>query len=314
MNKVSTYLLSLILSILLVLALFGSVAMSIADINVTAKKAKALAEKKDVSAKILTQIDKYYREQSASTGIPASVFTDNISEEYIQSVLETYIDGTFTSLKDDHSLNVKVPKNEAMELALDTFFNDYADSTGYEKDEAFYNKLETTKANAYKYIGSACDIYKASSLGKHGLLRKASKIYRLRPLLTFASVGGAVLLMLFILAVNRRDKKTFLYWTGISAVIAGIFGTVPSIYLVGTKYFDSFSIKQPQVFIAYTTSMYRLTEAFMAASIALFVIGAALIVMYAVFYGKHKHLSENDPVLSIPGSEKNESKEKKNID
>jgi hypothetical protein len=36
--------------------------------------------------------------------------------------------------------------------------------------------------------------------------------------------------------------------------------------------------------------------------------------MYAVFYGKHKHLSENDPVLSIPGSEKNESKEKKNID
>ena len=57
MNKVSTYLLSLILSILLVLALFGSVAMSIADINVTAKKAKALAEKmKDESITVSLKV------------------------------------------------------------------------------------------------------------------------------------------------------------------------------------------------------------------------------------------------------------------
>ncbi|HRR75992.1 MAG TPA: hypothetical protein P5191_04160 [Ruminococcus sp.] len=303
MKKVSTYLPSLILSIFLVLALFGSLAMTIFDINVTAKKAKALSEKKELSSKVITQLNKHYREQAAATGIPANVFMDNISEEYIDSVIDAYIDGTFTAMKTNRSLNVQVPKNPAMEEALEKFFGDYADSIGYEKNEAFYRKLDNTKTNAYKNIGSCCDVFKASSLGKHGLLSKASKLYRLRPLLTFASVGGAVLLMLFILAVNWKDKRPFLYWTGIAAVISGIFGTVPSIYLVSTKYFDSFSIKQPQVFTAYTASMYRLTEAFMAVSISLLVIGIALIVIYGVSYRKNKRIA--DSTHSAP--EKNEA-------
>lgn len=57
---------------------------------------------------------------------------------------------------------------------------------------------------------------------------------------------------------------------------------MPSIYLISTRYFNAFSIKQPQIFAAYTGAMFKLTEAFMAASIAVCAAGITLLVLYAV--------------------------------
>ena len=104
----------------------------------------------------------------------------------------------------------------------------------------------------------------------------------MRPLLTFASAGGTALMILFLIFINRKEKKTVLYWSGISAAIAGAIGMVPSIYLLSTDYFNAFSIKQPQIFAAYTSAMFKLTEAFMAASIAVCAAGITMIVLYAV--------------------------------
>lgn len=301
MNKVSTYLLSLIMTILLIIAMTASTAMVIADINVTEKKASAISSKGNIPAKIVTQLDKYYRSKAGATGIPANVYMDSISEGYISSAVDSCLAGTFSSLKENKSFSASIPENKALEDSINKFFNDYADQSGYEKDDAFYKKLDTTKSAAYKVIGDYCDIYKAASLSKHGVMGKASKLYRLRPLLTFASVGGVVLLILFIAAVNRKDKKTILYWTGISALISGIFGTLPSAYLLGVKYFDSFSIKQPQVFSAYTRSMYGLTNAFLAASIAMLVLGIAMVVLYGVFCGMtHKAAAVQDIASPAP--------------
>ena len=89
-------------------------------------------------------------------------------------------------------------------------------------------------------------------------------------------------MILFLIFVNFREKKTIFYWAGISAVIAGAIGMIPSIYLLSTKYFNAFSIKQPQIFAAFTGAMFKLTEAFMAASIAVCVAGIAMIVLYTV--------------------------------
>lgn len=133
---------------------------------------------------------------------------------------------------------------------------------------------------------------------------KISKLYKMRPLLTFASTGAVVLLILFLLAINRKDKKVFLYWTGISAIISGVIGTVPSAYLLATKYFNAFSIKQPQVFAAYTGAMYKITEAFMAASIALIVVGISVIVLYAVFCSKNKITEQKMEVINSSESDK----------
>lgn len=291
MKKVKTYLPSLILSIILVLCFTASLAVVIVDINVTANNAVALAEKKELTSKAMSQIEKSFKEKSGSTGIPSSVYTDAIDEAYVKKTIEAYIDFAFklfSSLEIGDEYSSPIEENSSLDASIEKFFNDEAEKNGYEKDETFYNKLDATKKNAYKIIGNSCDVFKVSSLHDHGAVPKISKIYNLRPLLTFAAAGAVVLLILFLLAINYKDKKAFLYWTGISAIISGVLGTIPSAYLLASKYFNSFSIKQPQVFAAYTGAMYKITEAFMAASIALTVVGISVVVLYAVFCGKDK--------------------------
>ncbi|MCM1007882.1 MAG: hypothetical protein NC485_08105 [Ruminococcus flavefaciens] len=306
MKKVATYLPSLMLSIILVLCFIASITVIIVDINITENSAVALTEKKELASKSMSQIEKGFKEKSGSTGIPASVYTDAIDDEYIKEVIEIYITHTFklfTAPELGSGYDPIVP-NSKLESSIDAFFNEQAEKNSYEKDEVFMKKLEATKNNAYKIIGNNCDVYKLSSLYNHGAMPKISKLYKMRPLLTFASTGAVVLLILFLLAINRKDKKVFLYWTGISAIISGVIGTVPSAYLLATKYFNAFSIKQPQVFAAYTGAMYKITEAFMAASIALIVVGISFIVLYAVFCSKNKITEQKIEVINNSESDK----------
>ena len=282
MKKLSAYIPSLIISILLVLLTICSVGVIIIDINVNAKRTIALSEKKNIAAKASEQLERKFKELSGASGIPAETYTANLDEEYLQSVINAYINEGYSALKSGEKFSVEIPENAEMNNAIEDFFNKAADETGYEKNDDFYKKLDNTKENAYKVIGEECDIYKFSALDKHGVLKPASKVYKMRPLLTFAAVGGTVLLTLFLIFVNRKEKKTIFYWTGICATIAGTIGMIPSIYLLSTKYFNAFSIKQPQIFTAYTGAMFKLTEAFMAASIAVCVAGIAMIVLYAV--------------------------------
>lgn len=282
MKKLSAYIPSLIISILLVLLMICSVGIIIVDINVNAKRTITLSEKKNIAAKASDQIERKFRDLSGASGIPAETYTSNLDEEYLQSVINAYINEGYNALKSDEKFSVEIPENAEMNKAIEDFFNKAADETGYEKNDDFYKKLENTKENAYKVIGDECDIYKFFSLEKHGVLSPASKVYKMLPLLTFASIGGTTLMILFLLFVNFKEKKVIFYWTGISSVIAGAIGMIPSIYLLSTKYFNAFSIKQPQIFAAFTGAMFKLTEAFMAASIAVCVAGIAMIVLYTV--------------------------------
>lgn len=282
MKKLNAYIPSLLFSILLVILMICSVGVIIVDINFNAERTITLSEKKDISDKAYAHLNSKFRESSGASGIPSDIYLKNLDKEYIQSVVNAYINSGYDVLKSGKKMNIDIPKNTEMEKALDDFFNNMADETGYEKNEEFYNKLENTKKNAYQLIGECCDIYKFAALEKHGVLTPASEIYKMRPLLTFASVGGTALMILFLIFINRKEKKTVLYWSGISAAIAGAIGMVPSIYLLSTDYFNAFSIKQPQIFAAYTGAMFKLTEAFMAASIAVCAAGITMIVLYAV--------------------------------
>ncbi len=300
MKKLSAYIASLIISIFLVMLIICSTGIIIIDINVNAKRTITLSEKKNIAAKTSEQINRKFRDLSGASGIPAETYTSNLDEEYLQSVINAYINEGYNALKSDEKFSVEIPENAEMNKAIEDFFNKAADETGYEKNDDFYKKLENTKENAYKVIGDECDIYKFSALEKHGVLRPASKVYKMRPLLTFASIGGTVLMILFLIFANFREKKTIFYWAGISAVIAGAIGMIPSIYLLSTKYFNAFSIKQPQIFAAFTGAMFKLTEAFMAASIAVCVAGIAMIVLYTVL------IRQNNTQQSSPEKTKEE--------
>ena len=298
MNKISTYIMSVIISVLMIFCFLGGAAALIVDINITPSKTVKFAENEKIDEKVMASIDKHYREKANSTGIPAAVFTDNISRDYVRSQMKVYIDAAYDVLENGGKFSAEPSENEELEAALDKFFNDYADDTGYEKDAEFEKKLENTKKNSYKTLGGYCDIFKVSSMESHGLMNKLSKLYSRRYPLTIAVSAICLMLIAVMFIIHRKNKKELMYWCGMSAVIAGIMGALPCIYLISTKYYDSFSIKQPQVFTAYTKALYGITEAYTAACIAIAVIGISMVVIYGVLSGKKQKAAEVLPITN----------------
>lgn len=124
MKKVTAYLPSLILSIILVLCFIASVAVIIVDINVTENNAVSLAEKQELTSKSMAQIEKSFKEKSGSTGIPASVYTDAIDDKYLKEVIEIYITKAFklfTEPELEGGYDPSVP-NSKLESSIDAFF------------------------------------------------------------------------------------------------------------------------------------------------------------------------------------------------
>ncbi|EWM53446.1 hypothetical protein [Ruminococcus flavefaciens] len=289
MKKISTYLPSLIISVLLVFVFIISSAAMLVDINISSEKLKGLVSKKELEPMIISEVGKYYADKYNTSGIPADVYTDAIDNEYIRSFEMAYIDSAFNALKGNGRMVMTPPSNKALEENIEKFFNDFAEENNYEKDDKFEQKLQNTKDNAYAAIGSFCDVYKFSAMNDRGVLKKLALLYSNRIIATVALLGATLLLILLLIAVNHKKRITAVYWCGISAIIAGVMGGTPSIYLIATKYFDSFIIKQAPVFTAFTSVMYKLTEAFTAVMIAFIVIGITLSVIYGVTHEKKKY-------------------------
>ena len=288
MKKLSTYLVSLIISIILVFMIIASALTTIVRINMTGSKSIQLFEANHIYSLITGELQKYFVTQYNTTGIPADVYMEALDEDYIRTVTNSYADAVFSSLTASESTTFDIPENETLENNIRNFFSDYANKNNYEKDEVYEKKISSTIENAYRVIGNYCDVYKYSTLSEHGVLSKISKIFsRLGSFMTICIVATVFVVILLIIA-NIKGISCVLYWTGISAVIAGILGTVPTAWLLATDYFDSFVIKQPQVFKSFTGAMYALTGAVMAVHIAIVAVGVCFIVIYGMICKIHK--------------------------
>ena len=282
MKKVSTYLPSLILSVLLVFALMLSTAALLLNVNFKSEKLKELSAKNNLGSKIYIEIEKYYKDKYNSSGIPSNVYMDAIDESYLKNYEDVYIDSAFAALNGNGKMSISAPKNQELEKSIENFFLDFVDKNNYQKDEKFEDKLKSAKENAYLTVGSFCDVYKFSAMSSHGVLPKLAKIYSNRIILTFISITITLGIIFMLLIVNRKKKVTTMYWLGISAVISGFMSIIPSIYLIATKYFDSFSIKQAPVFTAFTSLMYKVTAMFIAVNSVLILIGIVFIAVYGL--------------------------------
>lgn len=293
MRKISSYIPSLILSVILVFSILSSAAAILAVINFNADKYIKIAERNSFADGVYTELEKEFKEKYNITGIPSDVYMNSISESYLEGIIENTISSAFDALNSGSKMQAVQLENKKLEEDIDKFFSDYADSVGYKKDEAYSKKVESTKQNVYKTISAYCDVYKFSALSEHGVLSKLSRLYKVRIQLTAVLSAITVTICLLLVLINRKNKFTALYWTGTSSVAASLVGLIPSIYLVSTKYFDSFSIKQAQVFTAYTSLMYKYTKAFSAVNTAVLLAGITMYIIYNVLYKKYYQKSSD---------------------
>ncbi len=283
MKKASTYLPSLILSIILVFLLLLTEGFITFFACVTEKKADKLISDEQIYSKIYAQLDNYFTDKYNTTGIPKEVFLDAVDEDYIRKATEASVANGFQTLETGRVTEVQIPVNEALEKSITDFFNNYADETGYEKDEAFEKKLQTTIKKAYSVIYDNCDVFKFKALSSHGITVKMSRICQFGAFVPIAFIALDIIMLLIILLINRKEKASAFYWAGNSFIIAALFTVIPAVYLLADKFYDSFSIKQPAIYSAYTSAMYGITKALLAAGIAYIAAGILSMIFYKIF-------------------------------
>lgn len=286
MNSPKTYIPSVILSIFLVFAVLASSAIVIAGKTADKENLKQIIASEDIVKKTQNELEKYFKYKYNETGVPSEVYTEALSNDYLCSVTYLYIDAAFDKLGKGLKFKVNVPENQQLEFNIETFFDDYAESINYEKDDNYFKKLASAKKSTYKIVGDYCDVYKLSSINKHGILDKADIIYRNLSLLMFTAFALVLIIVIILIVINRKNISTLLYWTGISSLIAGIVGIIPSAYLSLTNYFDAFVVKQPQIFTAFTSLMYKCVNSFIVCQSIIASIGIVLLVVYFIISKK----------------------------
>ncbi|MDE7363269.1 MAG: hypothetical protein K2N27_00050, partial [Ruminococcus sp.] len=283
MKSIGSYIGSFILSVLLIFALIASLAVTVANIFSKPDNIVSLTEQKNISSIVYSELEKYFTSRQNDTGIPADVYMTAIDDELIDYVMYMEINDGFSCLKNGtQSDNSFIIKNDSVDKALSDFYSNYAESIGYEKDAKYDEKLSEAQKNAEKVIADYCDVFKFDAMISHGIMKKLSPFYNKLPTVQLFVYGATVMLMLLMILANIKSTSATLYWIGICSLISGIICAVPCIYLKATDYFSSFTIKQPQIYTAYTSVMTSATDTLLKYSVILASISIIFIIGYVL--------------------------------
>ncbi|MCD7810505.1 MAG: hypothetical protein LUG91_01450 [Ruminococcus sp.] len=286
MKSLKTYIPSLILSIVLVFTLIGASGALTAVSFANPEKLIKLTSDNNITSKIQTELESYYSSKYNETGIPAEIYTTAFTDDYITEVTKININAGFNRLNGEEFDNTTGIENSDLESSIETFFNDYAESIDYVKDDQYYEKLQSTIDSAYSVVADYCDVFKFSAMENEGILAKLSKLYVNLDLICILTLAATLFLFILTLIINIKGISAFFYWLGVSGTVSGILSIIPCIYLKATNYFDAFTIKQSQIFTSFTSLMYGVVNRFLTEGVLLLLIGIVMLVLFGIITKK----------------------------
>ena len=286
MKRALSYIFSLLISVLLVFMIIASMGSIVFRKTINEDKFCILAAKNNAGQVVYSQLEKYYNDRRSATGIPSEVYTDALDAQFLSGIINDNINAGFAALRcEQYSSETDFSK---VDESIDAFFSEYAESISYKKDERYEKKLAETKESAHNVITEYCDIYKFGAMNRHGVIAKLAKLFNYVNIAVVAAAAAALILTLLLLFANSSEKPNALYWIGISGVIAGLISVAPCIYLLADDYFSAFTIKQPQIYTAYTSAMTAFTNTFLSAAICVAAGGIGLLIVYTIIFRKDK--------------------------
>lgn len=244
-----------------------------------------LISSQSLDEKAHKSIEDYFSEQYNTTAVPAKVYTDIITVDWVRKEMENNINYTYSNLENkDAEYN---PDYTELEKSISAFFSDYAKSINYKPDEAYEKKLNETIEKAETSINSKLDVFHFGTMRKAGILQKIDKINLL------LNAGKIILgiisaILIILLFLNKKDIWGRTYWAGCSFFSAGLILMIPSIFLLITDYFSAFTIKEAATYSAFTGVMNDTTITVLYSSIMFIVVGTLSIVLSLLKKKKNK--------------------------
>lgn len=218
-----------------------------------------------------------YENKSNTTAIPAEVYTDVISEEWVTTSVKNYIFYLYQSPE---------PKNDIIdfteiEKSITNYFEKYADDNNVIKDSIYEKKLSDVIENTKKEIIDTVDVYRTEVLRKTNLI---NKIFRLKEHIKKILIASVIIMLLFILI--HILLKNPVYWIGTSLFSSGLLLIIPTAYLSVTSYIMNFSIKDYIIYNLVTNTLSNIIHIFLNTGIIMSLSGILAILITIIIQRK----------------------------
>ncbi len=291
MYKLRNYIFCVLLSILLFFAFAASQAVAFTKYSILNENTyKDVIESKKIYSDVYSKLESDYQTKENATGIPADVYMNAADEETIKQIMNGCITNAFAYINGDaDSLDYSsdYDKLEPVKESIDSFFDEYAQSIAYTKDDAYYKKTASVYEEAKKEFFETSDVYQFSAIDKAGYLKYAKKVTGyINPGLAAVLAATAILIILLIVA-NIKNIRNCLYWISISAGFSSVLYLALCIYLKATNYFDKFAIKSPRIFSAMTGAFNKFADELIIINVAVLAVSVIFMVIY-ILKGKEK--------------------------
>ena len=96
---------------------------------------------------------------TCATGIPASVYTGAVTQDVFSSLIDSQIDSAFNCINGNAPTIENTASEEELKVlktSIEDFFEEYAKSIGYQKDEVYFQKIDSVKQDRKSRIYKCC--------------------------------------------------------------------------------------------------------------------------------------------------------------
>lgn len=261
---------------------------------------EAIGRKAVINA-VYDDLEIYFTQFSAPTGIPSEVFIDPINKDDISQSAFDLLSDSLAYLTDKNAPKPEIKYDfKPFEDSVVGYIEDYSERNNIEKDEDYYNLIDNTVSTGEGQIRHHLDVmmlYQLSNSKYGEVMHNKSGYIRM---IMFGSAGVLALIAILMFVVDRNHIRDLTYWVGMVIAVSAVILLIPCTYLNKINYFSTFFVRSPHIYLTVTGVFQTMLNMIIYFETVMLIIGLILIVltivihMLYVSYRRAKHDRERD--------------------
>ena len=245
---------------------------------------------KNVSQAMYDELATYFVSLSNASGIPVEVFTDPLDKDELYTAAFKLLQESINYLKDENaplpSVNYDYSK---LENSITEYVEKHAKEHNIEMNAEYKKLLKNTIDTAKEQVQDRFDTMMLYTMSKTSFAEKLHKHSGLLGIGRFVFMGLAVILVAFMVVIDRHHPRDYPYWAGLIMMVSSGFWLIPSIYLKATDYFSAFFIQNEYIKRTVTGMFEIALDRTIRLHLILLIIGVVLIISTLIIHYGYIH-------------------------